>query len=68
MKTQTDLSDLLASVEAAREELHADLDSELLRKVVQAEQEAGEEDAKALKGIRKLFDAAVEAAAPLEGD
>jgi hypothetical protein len=61
MKKHSDLSDLLASVDASRQELHPHLDSQFLRRLVEIEHEAGPDDAMARKAIQKLVEAAVSA-------
>ena len=61
MTKQSDLSDLLASVDAARQEIHPHLDPQFLRRVVAIEHDAGTDDYKARKALQKLVDAAVSA-------
>lgn len=61
MTKQNDLSDLLASVDSARQELHPHLDAQFLRRLVEIEHEAGTDDAMARKAIQKLVEAAVSA-------
>lgn len=56
MKT-TDLSDLLATIEAVRSEMHPELSPEFLISVVEAEQAHLDDEPQALKEIRSALDA-----------
>jgi hypothetical protein len=55
MKT-SDLDALLAVVEAARAELHPDLNADFLREVVLIEQRSTDDEAGALSALRKLVE------------
>lgn len=59
MTTKADLTDLLAAVESARAGAHPKLDADLVRRVVEVVHESGDDDTKAVRGIRQLVDAAV---------
>jgi len=59
MTTTSDLHDLMSSVEEARTALHPDLDAGFVRRVVEIEHEAGEDDQAALAAIRKAVEALV---------
>ena len=61
MTTKTDIADLLACVEAAREATHPDLDSDLVRRVVEIEHAAEGNESAAQKAIKKLVEDAVQA-------
>jgi len=66
MTIQTDLADLLASVEAARAALHPHLEPGLLRRIVEIEHDADTDGESARKAIQKLIEAAVRAQSPTE--
>ena len=61
MTTEADLAELVASVEAARAELHPHLDPALLRRIVEIEHDADTDDEAARKAIQGLIEAAVPA-------
>ena len=59
MTTPNELTELLDSVETARQTHHPDLDGSLLREVVKIEIEYEDDEAEAMKVIGRLFDKAV---------
>lgn len=65
---KTDLGDLLESVELARAEKHPDLSSQFLRRVVEIEHEAADDEQAALAAIRKEVGAAVASMIEEEGN
>lgn len=67
-KNKTDLGDLLESVELARVEKHPTLSSQFLRRVVEIEHEAADDEQAALSAIRKEVSAVVASALEEEGN
>lgn len=56
MKKTSELGDLLASVERARAERHPDLDASFVRRVVEAQHEAGDDEQRAMVLIRTALE------------
>ena len=54
--TKTNLKDLLLSVEQARVEHHPDLDPSFLQRVVEIEEEAGDDEKAALAHIKEALE------------
>lgn len=59
MTTTSDFRKLVRSVEEARAALHPELDAGFVRRVVEIEHEAGENDQAALAAIRKALEALI---------